>query len=152
MPISTAKIFKNKYKKEAAVIFLKAFRKEPHTDMDVVEMSRKGVTKGSLITLGRCFGYSPDKLAKMLPIHLRTVQRYPSSKKFSPTISEHIIQLARIMVTGAEVFGSRELFTRWFETPNRALGGETPSKLVSLQTGLQLVAKELGQIKYGVFV
>ena len=132
-------------------IFPKIFNKELKTDMDVVEMSRQGVTKGSLISFGTCFGFTPDKLAYMLPVTLRTIQRYRSRQRFNPTISEHIIQLARLMVRGTEVFESRDNFLRWFTTPNTALGGKIPSELVSLQTGAQLVMDELIRIDHGVF-
>ena len=138
-------------KREVALIFKKAFHKQIHSEMDVIEMSKVGVTKRSLISFGDCFGFTPDRLAYMLPITLRTIQRYKNTQKFNPTISEHIIQLARLMVRGTEVFESRENFLSWFTTPNTALGGKIPSDLVSLHTGAQLVMDELTRIDHGVF-
>ena len=114
-------------------------------------MSKQGVTKSSLITLGRSFGFKLDALARMLPVTLRTLQRYSNNQKFNPTVSEHIIQLARLMVKGAEVFESGDKFKRWFTTPNVATGGIAPIELVSLQTGTRVVMDELIRIDYGVF-
>jgi len=136
---------------DAAGFFQKAFHRKLKSEMDVIELSKQGVTKGSLIYLGQCFEFTPEKLARLLPVTLRTIQRYKTDQKFSPTVSEHIIQLARIMVKGAEVFESRDNFMRWFNTPNVALGGKIPSELVTLQTGVQLVMDELVRIDYGVF-
>lgn len=138
-------------KGEASLIIKRAFHKQIKSEMDVIEMSKKGVTKASLITFGHCFDFTLDSLARMLPLTLRTLQRYSKNQKFSPTVSEHIIQLARLMVKGAEVFESRDKFKRWFTTPNVALGGKPPSELVILQTGTQLVMDELIRIDYGVF-
>ncbi len=138
-------------KEEATLIFKKAFHKQIQSEMDVIEMSKKGVTKASLITFGHCFDFTLDALARMLPVTLRTLQRYSNNQKFNPNVSEHIIQLARLMVKGAEVFDSRNKFKRWFTTPNVALGGKAPSELVSLRTGTQLVMDELVRIDYGVF-
>lgn len=149
--MSTAKTVKNSCEVETSKIFPKLFHKELTSEMDVIEMSKQGVTKRSLILFGVCFGFTPDRLAYMLPITLRTIQRYKNTQKFNPTISEHIIQLARLMVRGTEVFESRENFLSWFTTPNTALGGKVPSDLVSLQTGAQLVMDELIRIDHGVF-
>lgn len=146
-----AKTLKKTCQIKTSQIFPKLFNKEISSEMDVIEMSRQGVTKGSLISLGVCFGFTPDRLAYMLPVTLRTIQRYKNAQKFNPIISEHIIQLARLMVRGTEVFESRENFLRWFTTPNTALGGKVPSELVNLQTGAQLVMDELIRIDHGVF-
>lgn len=139
-------------KKQLTVIFEKVFHKQPRSSMDVIEMSKKGVTKGSLMGFVHFFNFSPDRVAHMLPITLRTIQRYSPKKKFNPAVSEHIIQLALLMVKGVNVFGSREKFLGWFDTPSAALGGKAPSELVSLKAGAQLVMDELGRIEYGVFV
>ena len=147
----TVKTSKNRCAVETSKIFPKLFHKELTSEMDVIEMSKEGVTKRSLISFGDCFGFTPDRLAYMLPITLRTIQRYKNTQKFNPTISEHIIQLARLMVRGTDVFESRDNFLSWFATPNTALGGKIPSDLVSLQTGAQLVMDELTRIDHGVF-
>jgi putative toxin-antitoxin system antitoxin component (TIGR02293 family) len=147
----TAKALKKTCWIEPSDIFPKLFHRELDSEMDVIEMSRQGVSKGVLISLGTCFGFTPDKLAAMLPITLRTIQRYKNSQKFDPSVSEHIIQLARLMVRGTEVFESLENFQRWFNTPNTALGGKAPKELVNLQTGTQLVMDELTRIDHGVF-
>ena len=137
--------------KEVADIFKKFFHKQPKTYMDIIEMSKEGVTKGSLMALVHFLNSSPEKFAHMLPVTLRTIQRYSNKQKFSPAVSEHIIQLALLVEKGIEVFGSRERFMRWFNTPSRALGGKVPSDLVSLKTGAQMVMDELGRIEYGVY-
>ena len=136
---------------EPSQVFQKVFHKEVTSEMDVIEMSRQGVTKAALMSFGNCFGFTPDRLAYMLPITLRTIQRYKSFQRFSPVISEHIIKLVCLVVRGTEVFESRENFLRWFTTPNTALGGKIPNDLVSLQTGTQLVMDELTRIDHGVF-
>ena len=138
-------------KKQAAEIFKKVFHKQLTSHMDVIEMSKQGVTKGSLIAFVRFVNFSPDQFARMLPITLRTIQRYSNKEKFNPTVSEHIIQLALLMVKGIEVFGSLQKFKSWFNMPSQALGGKVPSDLVSLKTGAQMVMDELSRIEYGVY-
>lgn len=149
-----ATIVKNRPKErdqEAALFFMKVFHQPLTSEMDVIKISIQGVTKDSLITFANCFGYTTEKLAGMLPVTVRTIQRYSNKHKFNASVSEHIIQLARLMVKGTEVFGSRDNFKRWFAAPNIALGGKVPSELVNFKTGTQMVMDELGRIEHGVF-
>ena len=132
-------------------IFEKIFHKQLKSNRDVIEMSKEGITKASLMKFVRFLNYSPDQFADLLPITLRTIQRYSSRQKFSPSISEHIIQLVFLVGKGIEVFGSLEKFMSWFNTPSTALGGEVPCDLVNLKTGAQMVMDELGRIEYGVY-
>ena len=137
--------------KQAAEIFKKVFHRRLTSYMDVIEMSREGVTKGSLMAFVRLVNFSPERFARMLPITLRTIQRRSSKQKFNPAVSEHIIQLVLLVGKGVEVFGALEKFTSWFDTPSKALGGRVPSDLVSLKTGAQAVMDELGRIEHGVY-
>lgn len=137
--------------KQADEIFRKVFHKRLKSYMDVIEMSKEGITKASLMDFLRFLNFSPEQFARMLPITLRTIQRYSNKQKFSPIVSEHIIQLVFLVGKGIEVFGSLEKFIVWFNTPTRALGGNVPSDLVNLKTGTQMVMDELGRIEYGVY-
>ncbi len=151
MQTLTVKTREKERDRQATEAFRKIFHKQPTSYMDVFEMSKEGVTKDELMLFTRLFNLSLDRCAQMLPITLRTIQRYSGKRKFSPTVSEHIIQLAFLMMKGIEVFESREKFMRWFDSPSRALGGKTPSELVSLKTGTQMVMDELNRIEYGVY-
>lgn len=137
--------------KRAEEIFRKVFHRRLKSHMDVIEMSQEGVTKASLMDFAHFLNFSPDRFARMLPITLRTIQRYSDKQKFSPAVSEHIIQLVFLVGRGIEVFGSLEKFMRWFNTPSKALGGRVPGEIVHLKTGTQLVMDELGRIEYGVY-
>jgi len=137
--------------KQADEIFRKVFHIRLKSYMDVIEMSKEGITKASLMEFVHFLNFSPEQFARMLPITLRTIQRYSNKQKFSPSVSEHIIQLVFLVGKGIEVFGSREKFMSWFNTPSKALGGKVPSDLVNLKTGAQMVMDELGRIEYGVY-
>jgi putative toxin-antitoxin system antitoxin component (TIGR02293 family) len=132
-------------------VFRTIFHRKPLSQMDTIEMSIEGVTKRSLNSFMHYFKFSPDQIAHMLPVTLRTIQRYNINQKFNATISEHIIQLVALMAKGVEVFGDREKFMRWFNSPSKPLGGKAPTDLVCLKTGTQIVMDELGRIEYGIF-
>ncbi len=134
-----------------AQVFKTIFHRKPLSQMETIEMSVQGVTKRSLISFMHYFKFSPDQVANMLPVTLRTIQRYTSNQKFNATVSEHIIQLVALMAKGVEVFGDQEKFMRWFNSPSKPLGGKAPTDLVCLKTGTQMVIDELGRIEYGIF-
>lgn len=137
--------------KQADEIFKKVFHIQLKSYMDVIEMSKEGITKGSLMDFVHFLNFTPEQVAQLLPITLRTIQRYSKKQKFSPTVSEHIIQLVFLVGKGIEVFGSLEKFMSWFKKPSQALGGNVPGDLVNLRTGTQMVMDELGRIEYGVY-
>lgn len=132
-------------------IVSKIFHKPLNTDMDIIEMSKEGVTKSALMEFIRYLNFSPDQFADLLPITLRTIQRYSNEKTFSPNISEHIILLVILVKQGIEVFGSLEGFVSWFNEPSQALGGRRPCDLVCFKVGTQMVKDELSRIEYGVY-
>jgi len=132
-------------------VFKTIFHRKPLSQMETIEMSIEGVTKRSLIAFMHYFKFSADQVAQMLPVTLRTIQRYNSNQKFSASVSEHIIQLVALMAKGVEVFGDQEKFIRWFNSPSKPLGGKAPTDLVCLKTGAQMVTDELGRIEHGIF-
>ncbi len=148
--LTTHKVVKKKDNEES-MIFQEVFHKQPKTMMDFIVMSNEGVTKKSLIHLVQILNVSTNRVADMLPVTLRTIQRYSNNQKFTPSVSEHIIQLAQLVGKGIDAFGSREKFLEWFDTPSTALGGNKPSELVKLKTGAQMVMDELTRIEYGVY-
>ncbi len=132
-------------------MFKRVFNRQPKSWMDVIEMSAEGVTKGSLMIFMHYLDFSTDRIAHLLPITARTIQRYSNKQKFNPAVSEHIIQLVLLVGKGIEVFGSRAKFLRWFDTPSKSLGGKAPSALAGLKTGAQMIMDELGRIEHGVY-
>jgi len=120
------------------------------TPMDLIELSEKGVTKGSLLRLADHLGLSAARVAQLLPVTERTIQRYSRTQRFNCFVSEHILQLAEVAARGGEVFGDRDRLLSWLNHPSRALSGRTPVSLLSSRFGAQMVLDELGRIERGV--
>ena len=128
----------------------KVLGKRIRNDMDLIELSRKGVSKSALSHLAKSFGLSTPAMAQMLPITERTIQRYKAKTLFKPSVSEHILELAGLVARGTEVFGARDLFLKWMERPTRALGNRTPRELLDSTFGIGMVMDELGRIEHGI--
>ena len=117
---------------------------------DLDELSKKGVSKSALLHLARYLDLSEGQMAELLPISLRTLQRYSGRKRFDRVVSEYILQIAVVAARGVDVFDDRNKFLSWLRYPNRALGNRTPTSLLGTRFGTEMVLNELGRIEYGV--
>ncbi len=75
-----------------------------------------------------------------------------SDKKFKPTQSEKIIEMAEVTNIGLDVFGDMDKFKLWLNTANYALGNLKPMELLYDSYGKDLVIGELTRINYGILV
>lgn len=82
----------------------------------------------------------------------RTLQRKRSTRtRLSPGESDRLARFARLIVRAEEAIGDRIKSLRWLTTPNRALEGERPLKLLDSDAGTLAVEQVLGRIEHGVF-
>jgi putative toxin-antitoxin system antitoxin component (TIGR02293 family) len=128
----------------------KATGREIGTPMDLVEMSLKGVSKASLLHLAEYMGSPVGKMAALLPITERTIQRHARKDLFNRVVSESILHIAEVIARGVEVFEDKEIFMSWLKQPSAALGNLTPMSLLNSRFGTDMVLDELTRIEHGV--
>lgn len=119
-------------------------------DYWVIENAPSGVTKRQLEALARRLAISMRAMAALLKVSERTLSRYDREKLLKESVSEHILQIERVVEVGEDVFGDPARFLRWLRHPCEALGGRKPAKLLGSITGARLVRDELVRIDYGV--
>ena len=119
--------------------------------LDLIELSKKGVTKDALSHLAKYLCYSMSQMAELLPVTERTIQRYAPNEHFNRVVSEQILQIAEVAAKGTEVFEDKNKFLLWMNHPNSALANRTPLSLLSSRFGTEMVLDELGRIEHGVF-
>ncbi len=129
----------------------KAFHRSLRNRIDLIELGKIGLTKTSLLHLADYLGLTLSQMADLLPITERTIQRYSDDQHFSPSVSEHILQIAECAAKGIRVFEDKGKFLAWLHHPNKALGQQTPMSLFSSRFGSEMVLDTLGRIEYGVF-
>lgn len=120
--------------------------------MDMVELSRLGVSKNVVNNLANYLALSPKQLAFVLTVSERTLQRYDNVKHFNPFISERVLQVAEVTAKGTEVFRDKAKFIDWLHNPIRAFGDHKPFELLNSTFGSEMVLQELGRIEHGVFL
>lgn len=117
---------------------------------DLIALSRQGITKTQLTKLRQFTGLDTDELAAYLHITSRTLQNYRGAKLLKPSISERALSIARLYAKGFDVFGDRNNFISWMDTPNVVLGGSKPKALLDTVFGIQMLVDELIRIEHGV--
>lgn len=120
------------------------------TEMDLYEISKKGISKRALINFSKSIDMSIKSLAGILNITERTLHRKKDLDLLNESVSEHILQLAEVYSSGEDVFDSILNFKMWVNTSSRALGDKKPFDLLSSRYGAQMVLNELGRIEHGI--
>ena len=120
-------------------------------DMHLVELARHGISKKSLLQLSLAVNLSLKELASILPVSLRTIQRYSDDDLLDPAVSEHAILIAELISDAGEVFNTPEAVQNWLHSPLIGLGGAKPVSLLDTGFGIRMVREELGRLEHGVY-
>lgn len=123
---------------------------EVQTQTDLIDLSNKGVPKTSLLHLANFMDSSVSKMAALLPVSERTIQRYGPKMHFNRVVSEYILHIAEVVARGLEVFEDKDNFLSWLNQPSTALGGQVPKTLLASRFGADMVLDELTRIEHGV--
>jgi putative toxin-antitoxin system antitoxin component (TIGR02293 family) len=121
------------------------------SDLTLVERARQGISKKTLLKISETSGLSLKELSGLLPVSLRTIQRYKENDRLEPGISERALLITEVLGRGMEVFKSVGKLQHWLHTPAVALGNRTPISLLDTSFGARMVTDLLGRIEYGVY-
>lgn len=131
--------------REAAVAY------EPTSSMNLVELARQGISKNSLLKLAEIGGISIKQFAELLPVSLRTIQRYSGKDLLPREVSDHALLIAEVFGKGINVFDNRKSFQQWLQSPLVGLGEQTPLSLLDTSFGARMIMNELGRLEHGVY-
>ncbi len=129
----------------------KVLRKKIQNRLDMIELGSRGLSKQALLNLAKYLAISPGRLAALLSVSERTLQRYTPNKHLDRVVSEQILRIAEVAARGTEVFGDKEKFLKWMNFESNAFGNRTPVSLLISTFGVEMVLDELGRIEHGVF-
>ncbi len=106
---------------------------------DNLKLAKKveaGFSFGALERLGKTTGLSLERLRIAVRITPRTLTRRRKEKKLSPEESDRLVSVSRLLAQTFELFeGNAEAGMRWFQSPNRALNGQSPIEVAATETG-----------------
>jgi len=94
--------------------------------------------------------YNDDDISTWLNMNVKTFRSYKKNiSPIRPDIQEHTICLLSLVKHGVAVFGSKEVFGQWLNTPNTLLEGKKPSSFLNTISGIQFIDNRLTGIEYG---
>ena len=123
----------------------------PESEMGMIQLVRKGISKKALLNLSELAGISLKKLSELLPVSERTLQRYSDNDRLGSAVSEHVILMVKVLLRASEIFGDTEAARIWLNSSIPALSNNTPLSLLDTSFGAQLVMDELGRLEAGVY-
>jgi putative toxin-antitoxin system antitoxin component (TIGR02293 family) len=116
----------------------------------VIQAIRKGLPTGRLDKMAQALSVDRGVLVGILGISERTLQRkHRSSDRLSPSASDRLSRMDRIVSLATEVFGNQDKAAQWLIRPSRTLANEVPLQLLDTDAGTQQVERELRGIQYG---
>lgn len=125
--------------------------KTESTDQLIILLKKEGLSTESFDQLKTRLNISDSKLASIMQISNRTLNRRREKGRLRTDESERVLRLARIYDRAVDVFGSEEAATNWLKHPARGLGGPIPLEYADTAPGAEEVMTLLGRIAHGVF-
>ena len=116
-----------------------------------IKTIRHGLSTMVLKTLAADLELSERRLAGVLHIPDRTLDRRLKEGVLSPEESDRVARIARILQRAQEVFGNAEKARGWMNTQLPAFDGETPLERADTSLGGSQVEDVLGRIDYGIY-
>ena len=115
-----------------------------------VEAARRGVPGAVVRQAVKMLGHR-ELFARLLGTTPGNLNRFYQRKSLAPAQSEALLDLLRVFIQAASVFGGRDSGSEWLVTQVPALGGQRPVDLCDTFEGRTLVREALRKIEYGEF-
>jgi putative toxin-antitoxin system antitoxin component (TIGR02293 family) len=130
----------------------KVLKKKVGTAAQLMTLIREGLPADILPSIAAELSMDRSAVAKVVGISGRTLsRRLASHSRLSAEESDRMVRFARVLAIANDTLGDRAKASRWLQTPNRALQGNTPFELLDTDAGVQSVETILGRIAYGIY-
>ena len=120
-------------------------------DISIIKMIRSGVSRSSIQNIAKHLGITMDVMCDLIHMSPRTLQRKKSHESLGTLVSERIIKIAQVLMTGVQVLGNIEAVRSWLHAPRPALENSTPLSLMDTGHGCDMLLDVLGRIERGVY-
>lgn len=118
--------------------------------MTLTEVAKEGLTRKAIDELKEQTQLDDQTLYNYLDITQRAIQNYSSRKKLKVSLTDRILDLARLYATGLDVFLTTDEFNRWLRIPSVDFEGEKPISLLDSTQGIKEIESVLFRIQHGI--
>lgn len=134
------------------VLGKKYIRDKVESPFDFILIASKGLNSNIIHNFREYFKLQLDETAHMLSVSEPSIYRWTKSNKtLDRNLAIKLFEISELFLLGTEMFGSQEIFFKWLNLPNTALGGMRPIDLIDVPEGVSKVRDILGRIEYGVY-
>lgn len=113
-------------------------------------LSGKPLPMSRFRTVARGIALPMDHWSRVLHVPLTEWrQRSRGNGSLQPLETDRVLQVQEVYRRGEEVFGDREVFSRWMESKHLLLG-KAPMDMLGSAEGINLVLDELIAIEHGL--
>lgn len=121
-----------------------------NSDIDLIEITRKGLPKSVVVTVSTILGISMEKMSNLIHVSHRTIQRKENHELLNVYSTEQILEIAQVISMGIEVMGTIDTFVAWLHKDIRSLQYKKPLDFLDTSFGTRLIKDILGRIEHGV--
>jgi putative toxin-antitoxin system antitoxin component (TIGR02293 family) len=112
-----------------------------------------GVNAGVFGDLAASVDVTVNMLATALGLSPRTLRnRTKKPARLTADETERGFRVYRVLRRASDVLGDKEAAASWINTPQKALGDQTPLSLLVRDVGTEEVLNVLTAIRYGVYL
>jgi putative toxin-antitoxin system antitoxin component (TIGR02293 family) len=150
--IETKETTTGHYQKLIEVLGEKYVNNVIESPFDFILIANQGIRAVVIKNFSLYFDLSRNITAQMLNVSEPTLYRWTkANKNLDRNFSVKLFEIADLFLYGEEVFENRDIFFKWLNLPNAALGGLEPLELIGIPGGVSKVKDILGRIEYGVY-
>jgi putative toxin-antitoxin system antitoxin component (TIGR02293 family) len=125
--------------------------REVRSELDLADAIQEGLAYRALEHVLASDDLKPAEAYALVGSRRTLMRKKKEQAKLSPTESDRLARVVRIIARAEDALGEREKAHRWLRRPNRALGGRRPIDLLDSDAGTRMVERVLGRIEHGVY-
>lgn len=120
--------------------------------MELSDKVKVGFPFKAFISLTKSMQLTNQRLAELVQISERTLNRRLKEGKLKADESERLLRFSRIYTMAVNLFeGNSSSAQNWLSSSNRALGGESPLEASKTEVGSREVENLITRLEHGVF-
>jgi putative toxin-antitoxin system antitoxin component (TIGR02293 family) len=120
-------------------------------NIQFINSVRRGIALKNLDGLIELTGITQKRMAEIMGVSQRTIQRKDAKSLLHPDASEKAIKLGHLYRRGFTVFDDADKFKKWMAHPNPHLKNAAPLQVLDTFAGIELINLLLDNIEYGVY-
>ncbi|MDG9927317.1 MULTISPECIES: antitoxin Xre/MbcA/ParS toxin-binding domain-containing protein [unclassified Pseudomonas] len=124
------------------------------TDVRLLQREiEKGMNHALIERFARISHLAPTQILRSLNLSERTLARRRESGRLQREESDRLVSLLTIYDAALQLFGGNaEAASRWLNSAERALGGQTPVEYLRTELGTREVLALIHRLEHGVFM